>query len=242
MPARVKVAVLGQGGRTGGAVARLCDAAEGFDRLGWSDRNAAPQGTEVVIDFSAPAALASQIGDLAERGVPVVTGTTGLDEAQQARLAAAATRIPIVQSGNFSTGVVILAALVAQASRLLGDDFDIEITETHHKRKKDAPSGTALLLGEAAAAGRGASLADAATFARQGNDAVRKAGEIGFATRRGGGVPGDHDVAFLAEEEVVTLSHRALNREVFARGALRAAVWVRTRPPGLYAMTDVLGL
>ncbi|MEM6649038.1 MAG: 4-hydroxy-tetrahydrodipicolinate reductase [Pseudomonadota bacterium] len=194
-----------------------------------------------VIDFSVPAQTALLAKACASKGLPFVTGTTGLSNDQQTAVLEAATAIPVVQSGNMSLGVNLLMALVEQAAAKL-DTYDIELTEAHHRRKVDAPSGTALMLGEAAAKGRGQSLQTQATFAREGAAGPRRDGEIGFSVIRGGGVPGDHDVAFLAEDEVVTLSHRALNRSLFAQGALKAALWAQGKPPGLYSMQDVLGL
>ena len=239
----LRLLLTGAGGQTGGRVLALAKADPGFavaGRIGQEAR--ALPDADALIDFSVPEQTTRVAARCAEAGLPLVTGTTGLDEARQAAVANAARAIPVVQSGNFSAGVAVLTALTERAARLLGEDFDIEITETHHRRKKDAPSGTALLLGEAAAGARGTSLASAGVFGRAGRGEARAPSEIGFAARRGGGVFGDHETAFLAEEEVVTLGHRALSRDVFARGALRAAAWVQSRPPGLYAMRDVLGL
>ena len=151
-------------------------------------------------------------------------------------------RIAIVRSGNFSLGVNLLAALVEQAAQRLGPDWDIEITEAHHRRKADAPSGTALLLGDAAAHGRNVRLESARLKPHDGITGARKEGGIGFSAIRGGGIVGEHDVRFIAEREILTLSHTALDRAVFADGALAAALWVADKPPGLYSMRDVLGL
>ena len=238
----MRLAVLGATGRTGSTVAKLADAADDIERLDWDGRAAIPERAEVVVDFSVPEALMAKLPEISERGLPLVTGTTGLDQDQQAKLREAATRAPVVQSGNMSMGVTLLSVLVEKAAAHLGEDYDIEVAETHHRFKKDSPSGTALLLGEAAAQGRGTSLSSAAVFGRHGRTEARAASEIGFSVRRGGGVPGDHEVAFLSEEEVVGLSHRALGRDVFGRGALRAARWLLGRPPALYGMRDVLDL
>ena len=198
---------------------------------------------EVVIEFTSPEAAVRLAVACAEVGLALVSGATGLSAEQEAAIARAAERVPVVRSGNYSLGVTVLAALVERAAATLGEAFDVEVRETHHRDKKDSPSGTALLLGEAAARGLGTSLESAAEFARHGRvDASRPRGEIGFAVSRGGGVYGDHDVSFLGAEETVTLGHRALSREVFARGALRAASWAAGRAPGLYTMRDVLGL
>ncbi len=199
---------------------------------------------EVIVDFSTACATAD-LAMTAERrqGPALVLGATGLSGDELAVIARAARRIAIVRSGNFSIGVNLLAGLVEQASsRLAAADWDIEVFEAHHRRKRDAPSGTALMLGEAAAHGRGVSLAEVRGAAREGLTTGRRAGEIGFSVMRGGGIVGEHSVVFAAEEETITLSHSAGDRRLFARGALLAATWVAGRPAGLYDMSDVLGL
>lgn len=201
-----------------------------------------PDG-DVVIEFSSPEATATHVGVVAEAGKAMVIGTTGLDAAQRAKVQAAAARIPIVMAPNMSLGVNLLLALTEQVARTLRErDFDVEIVERHHRRKKDAPSGTALALGEAAAKGFGWDLASVAVYGRQGLVGERPAKQIGFHAVRGGDLVGDHTVLFAAEGECIELSHRATNREAFARGALRAASWVVNRSPKLYTMRDVLGL
>ena len=239
--AALRLLLTGAGGQTGSRVLALAKADDRFAVAGRLGAEAALSvaGADALVDFSVPSQTARVARACAEQGVPLVTGTTGLSAEEQRAVADAAEAVPVVQTGNFSVGVTVLAALTSKAADLLGDDFDIEIGETHHRRKQDAPSGTALLLGRAAAEGRGASLPDAPSADRSG---ARASGEIGFAVRRGGGVFGDHEVGFLAEEEVVTLGHRALSRDVFARGALRAAVWIQDKPAGLYGMNEVLGL
>lgn len=192
---------------------------------------------QVLIDFSAPAALASAIDRARTAAIPLVVGTTGLDDLADARLAEAARDIPVLRSANMSLGVTLLAHLVEEAAARLGPAFDIEILEMHHAAKRDAPSGTALLLGAAAARGRGAD-----RFAPIDRDGPRDSGSIGYASLRGGTVAGDHDVIFAGPGERVILSHRAEGRDVFARGALAAALWIADRPPGAYTMDDVLGL
>jgi 4-hydroxy-tetrahydrodipicolinate reductase len=191
---------------------------------------------DVAIDFSTAEASALLAEIAAERGAPaLVIGSTGWTDAEDARLRAAADRVAIVRSGNFSLGVNLLAGLVESAARrLAAADWDIEVFEAHHRRKIDAPSGTALMLGEAAARGRGAALADVEVRARDGVTGPRPEGAIGFSVLRGGGIVG-------AEEEVLTMRHSARDRGLFARGALAAALWVAGRPPGLYDMMDVLG-
>ena len=168
-------------------------------------------------------------------------GTTGLSEADLARLAAAARHAPIVRSGNMSLGVNLLARLVREAAQALGPEYDIEILEMHHRMKVDAPSGTALMLGEAAAEGRGVALEDHTERGRDGVTGARKPGAIGFASLRGGAVVGEHSVIFAGDGERIVLSHHAEDRSLFVRGALKAALWARDRKPGLYSMADVLG-
>ena len=196
-----------------------------------------------VLDFTTPASSVEFAGYAAQARIVHVIGTTGCSADDNARIAAAARHATIVKSGNMSLGVNLLAVLVEQAARALdADDFDIEILEMHHKHKVDAPSGTALLLGEAAAAGRGIALAGNDVRSRDGHTGVRKTGSIGFATLRGGSVVGDHSVILAGTGERITLSHHAEDRAIFARGAVKAALWARGKKPGLYSMRDVLGL
>ena len=204
---------------------------------------AAAAASDVLIDFTTPAASVALARACAARGGPaLVIGSTGLTEADAAAIDAAAERIAVVRSGNFSLGVNMLIGLVEQAARALqAADWDIEVFEAHHRRKVDAPSGTALMLGEAAARGRGVSLADVAERGRDGVTGPRAPGAIGFSVMRAGGIVGEHSVVFAAEDEILTLSHSARNRSLFARGAVEAAIWASGRPPGLYDMMDVLG-
>ena len=196
-----------------------------------------------VLDFTAPAATVEFAGYAAQARIAHVIGTTGCSAEDNARIEAAARHATIVKSGNMSLGVNLLAVLVEQAARALDpEDFDIEILEMHHKHKVDAPSGTALLLGEAAAAGRSISLAGNDVRVRDGHTGVRQPGTIGFATLRGGSVVGDHSVILAGTGERITLSHHAEDRAIFARGAVKAALWARAKKPGLYSMRDVLGL
>jgi 4-hydroxy-tetrahydrodipicolinate reductase len=198
--------------------------------------------SDVVVDFTAPAATAVHAGEAARQGKPIVIGTTGLERAQDDAIAAAARKTAIVRAANMSLGVNILLGLVRDVASRLGDDYDIEIVEMHHRHKVDAPSGTALALGQAAAAGRGVELAGKSARGRDGITGARKRGDIGFASLRGGDVAGDHSVIFAADGERIELTHRAGTRQVFARGAVRAACWLPGRAPGLYGMKDVLGL
>ncbi len=194
---------------------------------------------DVLLDFSAPAALQGSLDRALSSSVPVLIGTTGLDEAADDRIAAASLKVAILRAANTSLGVALLADLVERAARVLGPDWDVEISETHHRMKADAPSGTALLLGEAAAMGRGSPLE--AERARLGTGLQRRRGSIGFASLRGGTVAGDHDVLFLGPDERLILAHRAENRMIFARGALAAAAFLVDKPAGLYSMRDVIG-
>ncbi len=195
-----------------------------------------------IIDFTVPAASVELAGLSAQARIVHVIGTTGLSETQEAAIDAAARHATIVKSGNMSLGVNLLAALVKRAAASLGEDFDIEIAEMHHRAKVDAPSGTALLLGEAAAAGRAISLKERSVRVRDGHTGAREAGDIGFATLRGGSVVGDHMVMFAGDGERIELSHRAESRDIFARGAVKAAMWAKGKKPGRYSMADVLDL
>jgi 4-hydroxy-tetrahydrodipicolinate reductase len=195
-----------------------------------------------VLDFSAPAASVLYAGYAAQARIVHVIGTTGCTAEDDARIAAAARHATIVKSGNMSLGVNLLAALVEKAAQALPAEFDIEVLEMHHRHKVDAPSGTALLLGKAAAAGRGIDLEKSSVRSRDGQTGPRPEGAIGFATLRGGSVIGDHSVIFAGPSEQITLAHHAQDRSLFARGAVTAMLWARGRKPGLYSMRDVLGL
>ena len=197
---------------------------------------------EAVLDFTVPAASVEFAALAANARIVHVLGTTGLGPAHEARIEAAARHATIVKAGNMSLGVNLLTALTRKVAAALDADFDIEILEMHHRHKVDAPSGTALMLGKAAADGRGARLDEVSVRARDGHTGERKRGDIGFATLRGGSVVGDHTVIFAADGEVIELTHRASDRGIFARGAVKAALWGRGKPPGLYSMLDVLGL
>jgi len=195
-----------------------------------------------LIEFTIPAASVALAEVSASAGIVHVMGTTGHSAQEEAIIAKAASRVPIVKSGNMSLGVNLLAALVKRVAQALGEDFDIEILEMHHNKKIDAPSGTALMFGRAAAEGRAINLAERAARGRDGMTGARRAGDIGFASLRGGTVVGDHSVIFAGPAERIELTHRAEDRMIFARGALRAALWARGKAPGLYAMADVLGV
>jgi 4-hydroxy-tetrahydrodipicolinate reductase len=207
------------------------------------NRETACRLADVVIDFTTPEGSVELAEISASNNGPrLVVGTTGFNDDQIARMNAAAKEIAIVRAGNFSLGVNMLMGLVEQAARALGPEaYDIEIFEAHHHRKVDAPSGTALMLGAAAAKGRGVELAKVAKHARDGITGARTPGEIGFSVLRGGGIIGEHSVTFAAEDEILTLAHSARDRSLFARGAVAAAVWVAGKPPGAYDMRDVLG-
>jgi len=198
---------------------------------------------EGVLDFTAPTATLEFADLAAQARIVHVIGTTGMDESHEARLHAASRHARIVKSGNMSLGVNLLSVLVRQAAKALDSaDWDIEVLEMHHRHKVDAPSGTALLLGEAAAEGREIALAEHSVRVRDGHTGPREAGSIGFATLRGGSVIGEHSVLLAGEGETVELTHRATDRSIFARGAVRAALWARAQKPGYYSMLDVLGL
>ena len=197
---------------------------------------------DAIIDFTAPAATLAHAELAAELGKVLVVGTTGLSKDDEARLAQAATKVPVVYAPNFSIGVNLLMALTERAAAILGTDYDIEIVEMHHRHKVDAPSGTALGLGRAAAKGRAVALDQVWCKSRDGHTGARQPGTIGFATLRGGDVIGDHSVMFASDGERVELTHKASSRAVFAKGAVRAARWAADKPAGLYSMRDVLGL
>jgi 4-hydroxy-tetrahydrodipicolinate reductase len=207
------------------------------------DAEALIAAADVVIEFSAPAAAAAHAALAAAHGSGHVIGTSGLSEAQEQAIRDAAARAAIMRAANMSLGVNLLIGLTEQVARALGPDtFDIEILEMHHKHKVDAPSGTALALGAAAARGRDVRLAEAADRGRDGLTGARKTGAIGFAALRGGDVVGDHVVVFGGAGERIELVHRATDRRIYARGAVTAARWLQGQPPGLYGMADVLGL
>ena len=195
---------------------------------------------DVLIDFSVPQALQASLARAVLSGTPLLIGTTGLDASADAEIAEAARDIAVLRAANTSLGVALMCDLVERAARVLGEGWDIEIVEMHHRLKADAPSGTALALGIAAASGRGVDLTSHAERGRDGTGLVRAPGNIGFASLRGGTVVGDHDVIFAGPEERLTLSHRAETRAVFARGAIAAARFLKGKPPGLYSMADVI--
>jgi len=206
-----------------------------------ADLDAAMRTADVLIDFTRPEGTIAHLEACARHGIAAVVGTTGLDDGQRARLQAFAEHIPIVHAPNMSVGVNVLLSLVETAARRLGSGYDVEIVEMHHRHKVDAPSGTALELGAAAAAGSGRSLKECAVYAREGVTGERKPGSIGFASLRGGDVVGDHTVIFAADGERVEIVHRAASREIFARGAVKSVLWAAGKKPGLYSMRDVLG-
>ena len=239
------IGIIGSQGRMGQALAEAVRAA-GHVVAGGIDKGGDPTGlardSEVLIDFSIPQALEANLDAAVAAGVPILVGTTGLEERHHWLLDMASESVAVLQTGNTSLGVNMLAFLVREAAQRLGEDWDIEIVETHHRMKVDAPSGTALLLGEAAADGRGVGLANSAVRGRDGITGKREAGTIGFAALRGGTVAGDHTVHFLADNERLSLSHLAENRGIFAKGAVKAAQWLLAQGPGRYTMPQVLGL
>ncbi len=265
----MKIAVLGASGRMGQMLVKAVDEAEtarlfavterpGHDWIGrdlGEMMGAAPRGVlisddpveviakaEAVIDFTSPEATTEHASLAAQARCVHVIGTTGFNEAHLAKIAAAARHTTIIRAGNMSLGVNLLTELTRQIARSLDDDWDIEIVEAHHKHKVDAPSGTALMLGEAAADGRGVNLDEVSDRGRDGITGARKKGDIGFTAVRGGDVVGEHDVIFAAAGERIVIRHLATDRMIFARGAIKAALWGKDQKPGEYAMTDVLGL
>jgi 4-hydroxy-tetrahydrodipicolinate reductase len=229
----MRIAVTGRTGRMGSLVVQEAEAA-GHDLADPAD---------AVIDFTHASTVLRHAAGFAKAGTPWVLGTTGLSQADQNAVVAAAAFIPIVQAANFSAGVNLMLALAERLARALpADEFDAEILEMHHRQKLDAPSGTALALGRAVATGRATEFDKAAILSREGHPGPRPQGAIGFATLRGGQVVGEHTLLFAAASEHIALTHRALDRRVFARGALRAALWAQGKPPGLYSMMDVLGM
>ncbi len=252
------IGIFGAAGRMGRAIADAAGAA-GMAVAGGTERNAEAyasglditlfadaltlaEASDVLIDFSSPGALSDHLDACIGAHRPIVIGTTGLEHVHHALIDEAATQIPVLQTGNTSLGVNLLAALVEQAAQRLGEDWDIEIVEMHHRHKVDAPSGTALLLGESAARGRGIQLSNHSERGRDGLTGAREPGAIGFAALRGGSVAGDHQVILATEGERIELGHRAENRTIFARGAIKAAAWLRDQPVGRYDMKAVLGL
>jgi 4-hydroxy-tetrahydrodipicolinate reductase len=197
---------------------------------------------DALVDFTSPPATVAFAKLAAQHGKIHVIGTTGFDAAQEAAIKEAAKGAVIVKAGNMSLGVNLLVAVTKKVAAALGEDFDVEIVEMHHRMKVDAPSGTALMLGRAAAEGRGVELEEKSVRSRDGHTGARRRGDIGFATLRGGSVVGDHTVLFAGDGERIELSHRAADRGIFARGAIKAAMWGKGRDPGVYAMTDVLGI
>ncbi len=240
-----RIGIIGSAGRMGQALVEAIAAAGeayagGVDQGG--DLAALAAASDVLVDFSAPAALEGNLDAALVAGIPIVVGTTGLEERHHWLCDDAAVKIAVLQTGNTSLGVTLLAHLVREAASRLGEDWDIEISETHHRMKVDAPSGTALLLGQAAAEGRGIDLAAHSMRGRDGITGARAPGTIGFTSLRGGSVAGDHTVHFLANDERIALTHLAENRAIFAKGAVRAAQWLVGKEPARYTMAQVLGL
>jgi 4-hydroxy-tetrahydrodipicolinate reductase len=265
----MRLVVVGAAGRMGRALVRAISETPGVRLAAAVERSGSPEiGTDAgvlagiapldvaigddalaafaradgVVDFTSPAATLHFAELAAQARLVHVVGTTGLTAADEAKLTAAARHAVLVRSGNMSLGVNLLAQLVREAARALGPEYDIEILEMHHRAKVDAPSGTALLLGGAAAEGRRVALSDHSVRVRDGHTGPRRLGDIGFATLRGGSVVGDHTVVLAGPGERIELAHRAEDRSIYARGAVKAALWGMSRKPGLYSMVDVLGL
>ena len=240
-----RIGIIGCGGRMGQALAALLAEGEhqlagGTDQGG--DAATLADRSDVLVDFSSPHALEANLHAAIGAGIPIVVGTTGLCERHHTAIDHAAHAVPVLQTGNTSLGVTLLAHLVREAAARLGPEWDIEIVEMHHRLKVDAPSGTALLLGEAAATGRAIPLATNSERGRDGITGARAKGAIGFASLRGGTVAGEHSVIFAGRDERLVLTHHAENHAIFARGAIRAAEWLIGKPAGRYTMAQVLGL
>jgi 4-hydroxy-tetrahydrodipicolinate reductase len=265
----MKLAIAGAAGRMGRVLSRIVHETEGCALAGGLEPKGSPHvgadmgalaglghlGVPVsddpltlfaridgIVDFTVPAASVALSELAAQARIVHVIGTTGIDEAGEARIKAAARHARIVKSGNMSLGVNLLAAMVRKVAAVLGEEFDIEVVEMHHRHKIDAPSGTALLLGKAAAEGRGIDLKARSIRSRDGHTGARPRGDIGFATLRGGSVVGEHAVMFAGPAERIELTHKAESRDIFAHGAVKAALWAIDKKPGLYSMADVLGL
>ncbi len=241
----MKIAIVGAAGRMGKKLIELAqaaqlevaykvDVAEGYDKTWGAD-------CEGVIDFSYHTGVPAFVTKAAEEGIPYVIGTTGITAEEQKAVDAAAQKIPVLQSGNYSLGVNLLLELVKKAATVLGPQYDVEVVEMHHRHKKDAPSGTALMLAKSAAEGRGVALDETAIYGRRGDIGERPVGEIAIHALRGGSVVGDHTVMFAGDLERVEITHKAQDRAAFAAGALQALKWAKGRRPGIYTMRDVLG-
>ena len=239
------IGIYGIDGRMGRAITAAIEL-EGAGLAGGCDAGDDPAGiaqaADTLLDFSVASALGPHLAAARAAGKPIVVGTTGLHARDHALIDEVARDIPVLQTGNTSLGVTLLGILVREAAARLGADWDIEIAEMHHRHKVDAPSGTAVLLGEAAAAGRGTALREVRVDSRAGLTGARSEGTIGFASLRGGSVIGDHQVIFAGDGERLELCHRGDDRSIFAKGAVRAALWLVGRAPGRYRMGDVLGL
>ena len=241
----MKIAIVGAAGRMGKKLIELAkeadlevaykvDVAEGYEKTWGAD-------CEGVIDFSYHVGVPASVTKASEQGIPYVIGTTGITAEEQVAVDAAATKIPVLQSGNYSLGVNLLLELVKKAATILGPQYDVEVVEMHHKHKKDAPSGTALMLAKSAAEGRGVTLDDKAVYGRHGDLGERPVGEIAIHALRGGSVVGDHTVMFAGDLERVEITHKAQDRAAFAAGALQALKWAKDKPAGIYTMRHVLG-
>ena len=232
----------GKGGPSVGQDTSLLSGGETSGVVVVDQVNASAQAFDVVVDFTMPAATLALLESLENSSKAIVIGTTGFDEAGLNALADHAKRLPIVFASNYSVGVTLSLQLLASAAKALGDEYDVEITEAHHRHKVDAPSGTALSMGQAVADALGRDLKTDAIYGREGITGARESKTIGFSTVRAGDIIGDHTVLFAGNGERLEITHRAVDRMTFARGAIRAACWFKNQPPGLYDMTHVLGL
>lgn len=264
----MRVVIVGASGRMGRMLVRAVSDAEGALLTGATERSGSPfvgrdagelagietlgvsivdavetcADADVIIDFTVPAATLAHAEFAADRGMGMVIGTTGFDADQMQQLKGILAHVPVVMAANYSVGVNLTLSLIEKAAAVLGSEYDAEIFEAHHKHKVDAPSGTALAMGQALAAGRGVTLEDTAVYAREGITGARKRGSIGFSVVRGGNIVGEHETMFIADEERIEINHRASDRMVFAKGAVRAAGWLSSQSTGWYDMQDVLNL
>jgi 4-hydroxy-tetrahydrodipicolinate reductase len=242
---KIKLGLLGATGRMGKGI---IDSLQGTSFVlgatvsSTGDISSLFEQSDVIVDFSKPQGTQALLDKALHFKKPLVIGTTGLTEDQLHQLQKVAKEMPVVYARNTSIGIALMQVAVKQLTMTLGDDFDVEFSETHHRHKVDAPSGTCLMLAETVADARGVNLKDVARFERYGHVGARVHGEIGFSVSRGGQSPGEHTISFLSDEESISITHRSFSRQLFVKGALKAAHWVVNQPPGLYSMADVLGL
>lgn len=242
----VKIGIYGCNGRMGQTLMKAVEAAEGAELVGGADKGddikALVDKADAIIDFTRPEATLDLAEIIAEQGKVQIIGTTGFTDEEFAELKSYGAKARIFQAGNMSVGVNLMNALIQKAASLLDESYDVEIVEMHHRHKVDAPSGTALMMGEAAANGRGVSLKDKQVLSREGHTGERNSGDIGFATLRGGSVIGDHTAIFAGDSDRIEITHKSSSREIYAEGAIKAAIWANSQPNGFYSMQDLLSI